>query len=180
MIRIRKSTIHDIDVIIDIYDAARRFMRANGNHKQWCNGYPTRDIIIADIESGNSYVGENNIGEIFMTFAFILGDDPTYNIIEDGEWLNTNPYGTIHRLGSNGHTPGALNACIDFCFSKIDNIRVDTHNDNIPMQAGLARLNFKRCGIIYCDDCTPRIAYQKRICNDQLQPPTTLNEQNAS
>ena len=31
-------------------------------------------------------------------FAFILGEDPTYGVIEDGQWLSGDPYGTIHRI----------------------------------------------------------------------------------
>lgn len=100
MIRIRKGTLGDIEAIMACYDDARHFMRASGNHSQWVNGYPSRATVENDIANGVNYVGEDEAGTLVMVFAFILGEDPTYAIIEDGEWLNTLPYGTIHRLAS--------------------------------------------------------------------------------
>ena len=157
---IRKGTEADVGAILAVYEASRRYMRSTGNLTQWSDGYPARGDVLADIAAGNSYVGETD-GEIVMAFAFILGDDPTYRIIEDGAWLNDRPYGTIHRLGSNGRRSGILAACVDFCFGQTDNLRLDTHRDNSPMLKAVERLGFIRCGIIYCRDGSPRIAFQK-------------------
>lgn len=157
---IRKSTTADIEDILNIYEASRRYMRSTGNLTQWSDGYPARADVEADIVAGNSYVGEID-GQTVMAFAFILGDDPTYRIIEDGRWLNDLPYGTIHRLGSNGRCSGMLAACVEFCFAHTDNLRLDTHRDNRPMLAAVERSGFSRCGIIYCRDGSPRIAFQK-------------------
>ena len=159
--KIRKSTASDLDAIMKCYDVARQFMRASGNHSQWINGYPSRELVGDDIAHGLSYVGEDAAGEIVMAFAFIIGDDPTYKIIEDGRWLNNLPYGTIHRLGSNGKHRGILRACVNFCAEAIGNLRLDTHADNKLMRHAAEKLGFKRCGIIYCQDGSPRIAYQK-------------------
>lgn len=41
-------------------------------------------------------------GEIVGTFALFLGEDESYRVIEDGAWHLDQPYGTIHRLASNG------------------------------------------------------------------------------
>lgn len=159
---IRKATAADIDGIMTCYEAARQIMRASGNHTQWINGYPSREQVAEDIACGVSHVGEDAEGRIAMAFAFIIGDDPAYSVIEDGRWLNSLPYGTIHRLGSNGMHHGILRMCVDFCMQKIDNIRLDTHADNRIMQHASEKLGFKRCGIIYCiDDGSPRIAYQR-------------------
>lgn len=160
---IRKSTPHDVDAIMSCYDIARNYMRAEGNYIQWTNGYPSRQLVMNDITREVSYVGTDEGNNVVMAFAFIIGDDPTYSVIEDGEWLNEEPYGTIHRLGSNGKHKGILKQCVDFCSSKIGNIRLDTHADNVTMQRAAEKLDFTRCGIIYTDDGTPRIAYQK--CN---------------
>ncbi|MBD5203870.1 MAG: GNAT family N-acetyltransferase [Bacteroidales bacterium] len=158
--KIRKATAADIDAIMMCYEIARQQMRASGNHSQWINGYPSRDLIAEDIARGISYVGVDDDGDIAMAFAFIIGDDPTYTVIEQGQWLNNLPYGTIHRLGSNGKHHGILRICVDFCMSEISNIRLDTHADNYIMQHTAEKLGFKRCGIIYCVDGSPRIAYQ--------------------
>lgn len=158
---IRKATIADIDDMMACYETARQLMRASGNHSQWTNGYPSREQIAEDIARGVSYVGEDADGKVAMAFAFIPGDDPTYAVIKDGQWLNNLPYGTIHRLCSNGKYHGILKACVDFCMKQNDNIRLDTHADNSIMRHAAESLGFKRCGIISCMDGGPRIAYQK-------------------
>ncbi|MDO4320470.1 MAG: GNAT family N-acetyltransferase [Bacteroidales bacterium] len=136
-------------------------MRESGNVSQWINGYPSRELIVEDIASGISYVGVDDKGEIAMVFAFITGEDPTYAVIENGRWPDNRPYGTIHRIGSNGKHRGMLRRCVEFCLSIIDNIRLDTHADNITMQKAAESLGFERCGIIHCIDGSPRIAYQR-------------------
>lgn len=161
MIRIRKGTEADVDAIMKCYDEGRRFMRASGNHAQWINGYPSRELVMEDIARGVGYVGIDDDGEIIMAFAFIRGEDPTYSVIEEGEWLNDLPYGTIHRLASIGKQKGILRACVEYCLSEIDNIRLDTHADNTVMQRAASRLGFRRCGVIYCVDGSPRVAYQR-------------------
>lgn len=160
-ITIRKGTEADIDAIMACYDIARQYMRASGNPNQWTNGYPSRGIVAADVASGNSYVGEDEQGRLVMAFVFVIGPDPTYAVIENGRWLNDLPYGTIHRLGSTGACKGVLRTCVDFCLTKIRNLRLDTHADNLTMRHAASRLGFSPCGIIYCDDGTPRIAFQK-------------------
>ena len=54
---------------------------------------------------------------------------------------------------------------IDFCFNKcfemFQNLRIDTHRDNIPMQKVLKRNGFEYCGIIYLENGDERLAYQK-------------------
>lgn len=157
---IRKSTVNDIDRILNIFNMARVYMRANNNPNQWAGNYPGKEHILLDIDNGNSYVGIDEKGQIIMTFAFISGNDPTYNII-DGRWLNNEPYGTIHRIASNGKKGGMLKAASEFCFQKINNIRIDTHKDNLPMLRALENNGFQKCGIIICADGTPRLAFQK-------------------
>lgn len=160
-IEIRKGQIADIDAIMPLFDAARRFMRATGNMSQWTGGYPSRADILADIRAGNNYIGIDADGEVVITFAFIVGDDPTYSVIEEGSWLNDNRYGTIHRIASNGKHSRLMDECVDFCHSIVSDIRIDTHHDNKAMLGALARLGFSYCGIIYCRDGSPRRAYQR-------------------
>ena len=42
-------------------------------------------------------------------------------------------------------------------------IKVDTHKDNISMQKLLRKNDFKYCGIIYLEDGSERIAFEKLI-----------------
>ncbi len=156
---IRQTTMEDLDVAMQVYETARKTMRSSGNLNQWINGYPSRELIKDDIRKGNSYVVTEN-GKIVAVLAFIIGPDPTYAKI-DGAWLNDSPYGVIHRIGSDGSTKGVIPFVIKYAFTKVDNIRIDTHRDNAIMQHVLTKNGFKRCGIIVIEDGTERVAFQK-------------------
>ena len=155
---IRKSTLADIPEIMEIIAAAKRFMVSSGNTSQWINGYPGEDVIRADITGGNSYLMTEG-GEPVGVFSFIIGEEPNYKLIRDGAWRCGRPYGTIHRLASNGRARGISDACFSYCARRMDYLRVDTHRDNLPMQAAITRFGFRACGIIYVQDGTERIAY---------------------
>ena len=158
--RIRRATIADIYDIMRIYDAARQTMRASGNRSQWIDGYPQRELVEDDVARRVSYVVEGEDGSPHGAFMFALEDDPTYAHIENGAWLNDEPYGVIHRIGSDATMHGVLQAAVDFCAKRTDNLRIDTHADNAIMQHALEKAGFSRCGIIYCHDGSPRVAYQ--------------------
>lgn len=74
--------------------------------------------------------------------------------------MNEKPYGTIHRMASDGTRRGMLRECLDYCRNLIPEIRMDTHEKNFSMQRACEHLGFQRCGVIYVADGTPRIAYQ--------------------
>ena len=156
---IRLAKLEELNDIQRIYDTARAFMRASGNLLQWVNGYPQRELLEADIEKSHLFVIEED-GVIHAAFAFILGDDPTYAYIEDGKWPNSKPYGTIHRIGTDGTMHGAVRMARDYALQFTDEVRADTHADNKPMQHTLTKNGFVRCGIIYLENGDPRIAYQ--------------------
>ena len=157
---ITKAKYDDIEMIVPIYDKARKFMADNVNPNQWINGYPSHDIIAEDINNGNFYVCKNEEGSIVGAFTFIIGNDPTYEKIYCGKWLNDKPYGVIHRLVSNGTTHGITKNCIEWCLKQIQNIRIDTHADNKIMQSLMLKYGFEYCGIIHTHNGTERLAYQ--------------------
>lgn len=144
---------------MEIYGQARTFMAQTGNPDQWGTNYPPEEMIRQDIENGKSYVEIEN-DSIRAVFYFAVEEDPTYGYI-DGAWLNDRPYGVIHRIavGENGRDVAAQ--CFQFAYAQCGNLRIDTHEKNIPMQRCLAKNGFTRCGIIYLEDGDPRIAYQK-------------------
>ncbi len=154
---VRHTVIADIEAVMHIYACARRRMREGGNLTQWVNGYPSREVIMADIAAGNSYVIENG-GDITGVFTFIIGDDPTYAVIE-GAWPDNAPYGTIHRIAAAPGAKGIADTALEFCESLGVNIRIDTHADNTPMLGWIAKRRFTYCGIIHIADGTPRNAY---------------------
>ena len=160
---IRPTTYADIEVLLDIFAYARAQMAADGNPTQWGDDYPSRKQIESDIQRGVSYVVEHK-GQPCATFVFIIGEDPTYTYIEDGEWLDdTLPYGTIHRIASNGQQPGIFPFVLNWCTAQCSNIRIDTHQANKRMIHLIEQAQFVRCGIIYTRDNSPRIAYQRSL-----------------
>ncbi len=161
--KIRKSNFEDLPALMKIYDNARNFMKNSGNPNQWVDGYPSAHDISLDIEAGNHYTITTDDGKIIGAFMFRIGIDDTYAVIEGGDWLNDDPYGVIHRLASSGEYKGIADACFDYCFSKINNIRVDTHHENEVMQRGILRYGFIPCGTIYCHNGTTRLAFQKVV-----------------
>ena len=159
--RIRRSLLSDIDSLMEIFAYATQYMCSTGNKNQWINGYPSREIVMQDIMDKNSHVCVDNNGVIVGTFCFKQGEDPNYAIIDEGEWLNNNPYGVVHRIAGNGKLHGLADYCLQWCYEQCPNIRVDTHRDNLIMQHILERNGYAACGIIYVSNGTPRVAFQK-------------------
>ena len=144
---IRPATPADLDRLMEIFEAARRFMADTGNPNQWINGYPQRELIADEINGGHCYVCENRKGNTIGTFCFVPSPDPNYARIEGGAWLNDAPYHVIHRLASDGSEKGIFKACIDWCASRDSNLRADTHADNKVMQHLLEQNGFIRCDL---------------------------------
>lgn len=157
---IRSANTADLDRIMEIYARAQQFMRESGNPTQWSNVYPTRKLIEDDIAKQISYVVTDDTGKVRGVFVFVIGADKTYAVIRDGAWKNDAPYGTIHRIASGGEVPGVFTAAIDYCKSRIDNLRIDTHENNRVMQHLITKNGFVFCGHITADDGTDRLAYQ--------------------
>lgn len=158
---IRPAKYTDVNAAAKIYDEARAFMKQSGNPNQWKGEYPNGDDVLLGIEKGTSYVCEDN-GEILATFHFEANaNDPTYHKIYNGQWLNDDPYSVIHRIAVKYHGKGIIDFCFSECFKLLPNIKIDTHEDNIPMQKCLARCGFERCGIIYLENGEERLAFQK-------------------
>lgn len=163
-IEVRHTVSEDYERILEIYEIARQFMREAGNPNQWGDSWPPVATIADDIKIGRNYVITED-GVIKGVFAFIIGEDPTYQYIEDGSWHYDSTYGTIHRIASDGTLKGLSKICFDYCFTQIDYLRIDTHKDNIPMQSAVKKYGFERCGIIYVEDGSPRIAFDIKKSN---------------
>ncbi len=157
---IRKATEEVLDEILKIYAHARKFMAQNGNPAQWGDSYPPPERVKQDIAEGKCHVCVEN-GRILCVFYFAREEDPTYRVIREGSWLNDEPYAVVHRIASAEGTKGAASFCLNWAFEQTGNIRIDTHDDNKPMQGLLKKSGFRYCGRITLADGSPRIAYQK-------------------
>lgn len=156
-----------IDDVMRIINQAKNYFKRN-NINQWQDGYPNRQSIEIDIDENKSYVLIDN-DCILGTMFFSIGDDPTYNYIENGNWLtHDQKYAVIHRIVVDENMKGkslafelikyAMHICQK---NNIKSIRIDTHKDNLSMQKFLSKHAFEACGIIYLENGDERIAFEK-------------------
>ncbi|MGU8378871.1 GNAT family N-acetyltransferase [Clostridium perfringens] len=164
----RQANISDLDQIVEIIELSKKYLKET-KVDQWQDGYPAKEDLRRDIESGNSYVLTNK-DEIVATTVISLDGESTYNSIFNGEWITNEEYIVMHRVAVHNKYKGkgifkelikeaeslALN-------NDIFSIKIDTHRDNVSMQRAVVKNNFKRCGIIYLEDGSERIAFEKVI-----------------
>lgn len=156
---IRPALEQDMDSILAVYETARCRMSQNGNPFQWGTNYPERRMLLEDIALRQLFVDEES-GRICAVFMFRVGKDPTYALMKNGTWKNDEPYGTIHRVASDGQTKGAFARCLGFCKGLISNLRIDTHADNLLMRHLIEKHGFEYRGVIFTEDGSPRLAYE--------------------
>lgn len=158
MVRLAKSA--DFDAIWSVYLDARAFMRQTDNPTQWGDFYPTKPMLMQDMEREELYVVERE-GIICGVFLFAKGPDPWYAAIA-GAWKSDAPYSVIHRVAAKAGVKGIFAECLSFAVSKDQHLRIDTHADNKVMQHVLEKNGFERCGVVYVDERkSPRIAYER-------------------
>ncbi|SHH77514.1 GNAT family N-acetyltransferase [Clostridium grantii] len=165
---LRKSREVDIDNIIKIIKQAQLALKEQGID-QWQNNYPNKETIIKDIQDDFAYVllkDSNIVGTVALSFD----GEKTYESIFEGQWITDDKYAVIHRLAVDNAYKGIgissqiLKEIEQVCVSKkINSIKVDTHEKNIAMQKMLKKNNFEYCGIIYLEDNSKRIAFEKII-----------------
>ena len=97
---------------------------------------------------------------IVAYFALLPSPEPTYDVI-DGAWLTDEPYGVIHRMASYPDIHGIFSTIIDYAASRFSRLRIDTHRDNRIMQHLIEKHGFTYCGIIWLEDGSERLAYER-------------------
>ena len=48
----------------------------------------------------------------------------------------------------------------------VPSIKVDTHENNIPMQSLLKKNGFEYCGVVYLEDGGKRVAFEKNFSTE--------------
>lgn len=155
---IRKAKKNDIESIMPIYEEAKAKMRAEGNMKQWSAAYPDKAALYIDIARGELYVAEGPEG-VYGVFMLSYAGEETYEVI-DGAWLNDERYAVIHRIASKGRGTHLLSDAVEYATKTVDNVRIDTHEDNKTMRMLLKSLGFAYTGIIHLKSGDERRAYQ--------------------
>ncbi|WP_373750374.1 GNAT family N-acetyltransferase [Weissella soli] len=166
----RQANTADITRILEIVAGARQKMHAQGN-PQWGQAYPGRVDFLTDIERHQGYVIELD-GEVVGVYALVAGPDINYDKIE-GAWLpaSDGQYFAIHRIAVDVHKQGLGLAThtmhlIEAMVQTISGheMRIDTHEVNVPMQKVIKKAGFTYNGIVYMvADGTPRLAYSKSL-----------------
>ena len=157
---IRLATPADLPRLRRIYSAARAFMKANGNPNQWKDGHPADALLMADMEAGVLYIAEED-GVPYGAFVLAAGPDPTYSRIDGEGWRTEGAYGVIHKVASDGSRKGFLHTVVEYAKERFFHLRIDTHEDNLPMQKALAKEGFSHRGTIYLQNGDPRLAYDR-------------------
>ncbi|MDM0458383.1 GNAT family N-acetyltransferase [Clostridium perfringens] len=162
----RQAKISDLDQIVEIIELSKKYLKET-KVDQWQNGYPAKEDLRRDIESGNSYVLTNK-DEIVATTVISLDGESTYNSIFNGEWITNTEYIVMHRVAVHDKYKGKgifkelIKEAESLALNKgISSIKIDTHRDNISMQRAVVKNDFKKCGIIYLEEGSERIAFEK-------------------
>ena len=168
---IRKTTKEDIKEIMPIFEEARKTIAALGID-QWQNGYPSAEVVLADVKKDQSYLCELD-GRIVGTFAMLENGEPTYDKIYDGHWLTgdeSRDYIAIHRVAISVSSRGSglsgkiIAYAVDFAKALGRNsLRIDTHRGNVVMRRMLEKNGFVHCGTIFLESGDERVAYEKII-----------------
>ena len=162
----RQAKISDLDQIVEIIELSKKYLKET-KVDQWQDGYPAKEDLRRDIESGNSYVLTNK-DEIVATTVISLEGESTYNLIFNGEWITNEEYIVMHRVAVHDKYKGKgifkelIKEAESLALNKrILSIKIDTHRDNISMQRAVVKNDFKKCGIIYLEEGSERIAFEK-------------------
>lgn len=145
-----------------VFVEAKQKMRESGNLHQWTGDYPSVQQLQKDMIHGNGYVVENQDKVPVAYFFLTERGEPIYKEIYDGEWLDdTSTYAVIHRLASLKSVQGIASLVFEWTSLYYDNIRIDTHRDNSPMQHIVEKNGFRYCRIIHLENGDERLAYQR-------------------
>lgn len=164
--KFQKAVEKDIKDIMNIIKQAQSYFKEQGIN-QWQDNYPNIETIKNDVNSGASYIllKENNI---IATAAVSFSGEKTYESIYDGKWLTNGAFAVIHRIAVDNNYKGLgiaseiIKNVEKLSLNKgIRSIKVDTHEENISMQNLLRKNGFSYCGVIYLEDRSKRIAFEK-------------------
>ena len=165
-----KTNLASLDTITKIVSDARSRIGRLGID-QWQYGYPSRDVIAADIRAGRSFVARDDDGSLAAVFTVIFDGEPAYDKIFGGAWASgEESYLAVHRIAVSGEKlrRGVASSAMGFVEQMAKemgrrSVRIDTHEGNIPMRTMLERNGYIHCGSIYLDSGEHRVAYEKLV-----------------
>jgi RimJ/RimL family protein N-acetyltransferase len=162
-----KATLHDLPWIMDQIGACRVILSFHQSG-QWQGSEPSLLTLQSDIQVGQYYVFK--VANQFVGGTSIMHQEPAYEKLIRGAWLNQHPYLVLHRFfvapvfHGKGYGLLLLNA-VEALGKKsgIFNFRLDTHEYNIPMKKLLLKAGYTMCGEVDLPQAGRRIVYHKVI-----------------
>ncbi|MCR3955312.1 MAG: GNAT family N-acetyltransferase [Gudongella sp.] len=157
MLVFRKSTMNDIDAIVQIANDGKELLKNSGVN-QWQKGtYPDRQLFIQDIEDGIGYVVSEE-DEVVAICTVTFTDEASYRQLSSGSWKTSDDavYATIHRAAVGREHRGKN--ITKFLFSSVAklaaeegaaSVRADTHPNNAAMNRAMQKAGFEKCGEFY-------------------------------
>ncbi|GMA70587.1 N-acetyltransferase [Leuconostoc litchii] len=158
LVYMRRARVEDASAIVEIIDNARKYLKLQGM-SQWQAGYPNQDTIIEDLSLERGYLLLVD-GQPAGYSAILTGEDPVYTLITDGQWLNSRTdYASIHRFAILDRYRGQKLAqrfmtgiLTTFYEQGYRDFRIDTHPENMPMQAVIIGNGFEKRGVVHINE----------------------------
>lgn len=162
---ITNATINEVDDIMVIINQAKAYLLSK-HINQWQMGYPNEESIMEDITKHHGYILKVK-DHIVGYFALSFSDEDAYLHIYDGKWSNNDYYALIHRLciGDEYKGQGLGSLIIRFVKDEalkhnINQIRIDTHEDNKSMLRLFNKNGFSYAGKVCFRDVEERVAFE--------------------
>lgn len=170
--RERTLTLSDLDEVFALCIEAKETL-AQRKVNQWQSGFPNRESLREDLESGECFAFCKN-GRIAAFTRLSFENEEEYEHLKSGVWLTHGTrYATIHRTvvsapyRSTGLSDRLFESAVRRArLASCKSIRVDTHRDNSAMRALILRQGFSECCTFllpYPDASPERIGYEKII-----------------
>ncbi|MCK4552484.1 MAG: GNAT family N-acetyltransferase [Tenericutes bacterium] len=147
---IKLAKLSDIDKIVVLAKKTRENM-LNSNLQQWIGDYPNKSHFLSDYEENGLYTLTNIDNNIIASITIINENEEAYREIK---WLR-NKSMVIHRVIVNpeqqkkGIGMKLFQFAIDLAkVNNYDSIKVDTHPDNLKMQALIKKMGFRAVGYL--------------------------------
>ena len=163
--KLKVATSHDIDWIIQAIDLCRPIL-ARHQSGQWQGKEPSKHTIENDIKNKQFYllIGDREC----LGGTALLHKDEAYDYLLSGSWLNQEPYIVMHRFFIHPLYQGKklgkvlLRLIEEHVWNQgILNIRLDTHERNLPMRALLKSMSYQQVGRVNLPQAGERLVYHK-------------------
>jgi GNAT superfamily N-acetyltransferase len=162
---IRLGTTQDTPWIMEAIELCRPILAAHQSG-QWQGTEPSQKTIENDILHRQFYLLTFN--DRLIGGAALLPRDNAYDHLLSGAWLNQDPYIVIHRFFIHPTFHGQklskvfLTLIEEWVWRKgINNIRLDTHERNIPMKGLLRSMSYLQVGRVNLPQAGERMVYHK-------------------